>query len=152
MKGNEIKIPLYRKACIKFLDFATNKGSDMKLTDTQSGFRAYSKEAIQKIRINDKGMSAGSEILLQIKKHGFKVKEVPISCRYDIEDTSTQNPVMHGVTVLFNILIEIGYNHPLFSFIVPGTWRSHLVTHAKGLRVTEYEHDVFAGNEVCSCQ
>ena len=152
MKGNEIKIPLYQKAGIKILDFVTNKGSGMKITDIQSGFGAYSKEAIQKIRINDKGMSAGSEILLQIKKHGFKVKEVPISSRYDIENTSTQNPVVHGVIVLFNILIEIGHNLPLFSFIVPGNWRSHLVTHAKGLRVTEYEHEVFAGNEVCSCQ
>ena len=152
MEGNEIQIPFYRKVGMKILDIATNHGSGIKLTDTQSGFRAYSKEAIQKIRINDKGMSAGSEILLQIKKHGFKVKEVPISCRYDIENTSTQNPVVHGVTVLFNILIEIGHNLPLFSFIVQGTWRSHLITHAKGLRVTEYEHDVFAKNEVCSCQ
>ena len=120
MEGNELKIPFYRKVGIKVLDIATNQGSGMKFNDTQSGFRAYSKNAINKIKINNAGMSAGSEILLQIKEHGLKVKEVPISCRYDIEDTSTHNPVVHGVTVLSNILTEIEYNHPLVYFVVPG--------------------------------
>ena len=120
MKGNEIKIPFYRKVGTKVLDIATNQGSGMNFTDTQSGFRAYSKNAINKIKINNTGMSAGSEILLQIKDHGLKVKEVPISCRYDIEDTSTHNPVIHGVTVLSNILTEIEYNNPLIYFVVPG--------------------------------
>ena len=120
MKGNEIKIPFYRKVGTKVLDIATNQGSGMNFTDTQSGFRAYSKNAISKIKINNTGMSAGSEILLQIKEHGLKVKEVPISCRYDIEDTSTHNPIVHGVTVLSNILTEIEYNNPLVYFVVPG--------------------------------
>jgi len=95
MKGNEIKIPLYIKVGIKVLDIATNQGSGMKFNDTQSGFRAYSKNAISKIKINNGGMAAGSEILLRIKEHGLKVKEVPISCRYDIEDTSTHNPLVY---------------------------------------------------------
>ena len=120
MEGNELKIPFYRKVGIKVLDIATNQGSGMNFTDTQSGFRAYSKNAINKIKINNSGMSAGSEILLQIKEHGLRVKEVPISCRYDIEDTSTHNPIVHGVTVLSNILTEIEYNHPLVYFVVPG--------------------------------
>lgn len=120
MNGNEIKIPFYRKVGTKVLDIATNQGSGMNFTDTQSGFRAYSKNAISKIKINNTGMSAGSEILLQIKEHGLKVKEVPISCRYDIEDTSTHNPIVHGVTVLSNILTEIEYNNPLVYFVVPG--------------------------------
>ena len=120
MEGNELNIPFYRKVGIKVLDIATNQGSGMNFTDTQSGFRAYSKNAINKIKINNAGMSAGSEILLQIKEHGLKVKEVPISCRYDIEDTSTHNPVVHGVTVLSNILTEIEYNNPLVYFVTPG--------------------------------
>ena len=120
MKGSEINIPFYRKVGIRVLNIATNSGSGIKFTDTQSGFRAYSKDAISKIKINNGGMAAGSEILLQIKEHGLKVKEVPISCRYDIEDTSTHNPVVHGVTVLSNILTEIEYNNPLVYFVVPG--------------------------------
>jgi dolichol-phosphate mannosyltransferase len=65
-------------------------------------------------------MSAGSEILLQIKDHGLRVDEVPITCRYDIEDTSTHNPVVHGVKVLGSIITEIEYKHPLIYMGIPG--------------------------------
>lgn len=120
LKNHTVKIPLYRKIGMKVLDFATNQGGDTKITDTQSGFRAYSANAINKIRIGNTGMAAGSEILLQIKDQGLKVKEVPITCRYDIEDTSTHNPVVHGMKVLASIISEIEYKHPLFYIGLPG--------------------------------
>ena len=96
----EENIPFYRTVGMKVLDIATNHGGGMKFSDTQSGFRAYSNLAVNKIKIGNSGMSAGSEILLQVKHYGLKVEEVPITCRYDIEDTSTHNPVVHGVKVL----------------------------------------------------
>jgi dolichol-phosphate mannosyltransferase len=114
------KIPFYRTIGMKVLDVATNHGSGMNFTDTQSGFRAYSNNAINKIRIGNTGMSAGSEILLQVKDHGLKIEEVPISCRYDIEDTSTHNPVVHGFKVLSGIITEVEYKRPLFYIGVPG--------------------------------
>lgn len=65
-------------------------------------------------------MSAGSEILLQVKEHGLRIKEVPITCRYDIEDTSTHNPVVHGLKVLTSIITEIEYRKPLHYIGIPG--------------------------------
>ncbi|WP_292466017.1 glycosyltransferase family 2 protein [Methanolobus sp.] len=120
MEGHKVKIPLYRTVGMKVLDIATNQGSGVKFTDTQSGFRAYSNAAINKIRIGKTGMSAGSEILMQVKEHNLKIREVPITCRYDIEDTSTHNPVVHGVKVLTSIITEIEYKHPLFYLGMPG--------------------------------
>lgn len=116
----EENIPFYRTVGMKVLDIATNQGGGMKFSDTQSGFRAYSNLAVNKIKIGNAGMSAGSEILLQVKDHGLKVEEVPITCRYDIEDTSTHNPVVHGVKVLVGVITEIEYKHPLFYIGVPG--------------------------------
>jgi dolichol-phosphate mannosyltransferase len=116
----EENIPFYRTVGMKVLDIATNQGGGMKFSDTQSGFRAYSNLAVNKIKIGNSGMSAGSEILLQVKDHGLKVEEVPISCRYDIEDTSTHNPVVHGVKVLAGIITEIEYKHPLVYIGIPG--------------------------------
>jgi hypothetical protein len=65
-------------------------------------------------------MSAGSEILIQIKDKNLSIVEVPINVRYDIEDTSTQNPVTHGVLVLYNIIQMISYRRPLPIFGIPG--------------------------------
>lgn len=120
IEGHKSKIPFYRTVGMKVLNIATNQGSGVRFTDTQSGFRAYSANAINKIRIGNSGMSAGSEILLQVKQHGLRVKEVPITCRYDIEDTSTHNPVVHGLKVLTSIITEVEYKKPLYYIGVPG--------------------------------
>ena len=113
-------IPSYRKVGMKVLDTATAVAGVKKVTDTQSGFRAYGKNAINAIDITGAGMSAGSEILIQISDHNLNVVEVPISVRYDIKNTSTQNPVSHGITVLGNIIALISYRRPLPAFGIPG--------------------------------
>jgi len=41
-------------------------------TDSQSGYRAYSRRAIEKIRITNPDMGAGSEILIQAKNHNLE--------------------------------------------------------------------------------
>lgn len=120
IEGYKSKIPFYRTVGMKVLDIFTNHGSGVKFTDTQSGFRAYSSNAINKIKINNSGMSAGSEILLRIKENDLNVKEIPITCRYDIEDTSTHNPVVHGLKVLMGVITEVEYKRPLNYIGLPG--------------------------------
>ena len=46
-------------------------------------------------------MGAGSEILTQSKNYNLKVMENPINVRYDIEGTSSKNPVSHGFGNIF---------------------------------------------------
>ena len=113
-------IPSYRKVGMKVLDTATNFVGGINVTDSQSGFRAYNKNSIQKIRINNNCMSAGSEILLQIKDQNLTFEEVQIHCRYDVEGASTHNPVSHGTKVLYKIFRDMEYRRPLCYFTVPG--------------------------------
>jgi glycosyltransferase involved in cell wall biosynthesis len=113
-------VPKYRQIGMKMLDTATAAAGGEKGIDTQSGFRAYGKKAINVINISGTGMSAGSEILIQIQDKNLSIVEVPINVRYDIEDTSTQNPVTHGVLVFYNIIQMISYRRPLPIFGIPG--------------------------------
>jgi len=113
-------VPQYRKVGMKVLDTATAVAGVKNVTDTQSGFRAYGRRAIEVIDITGEGMSGGSEILIQISDHNLNVAEVPISVRYDIKDTSTHNPVSHGVSVLYRIINLITYRKPLTAFGIPG--------------------------------
>lgn len=119
--GNGKNIPVYRKVGMKVLDTATRAAGGINVTDSQSGFRAYGKRAIDQIRIDENGMSAGSEILLQAKDNNLSVEEVEIQCRYDVEDASTENPVSHGVRVLINIFHDMELRKPLYYFTVPGS-------------------------------
>jgi glycosyltransferase involved in cell wall biosynthesis len=120
LNGNSQNIPAYRKLGMKVLDMATIAAGGINATDSQSGFRAYGKSAIEKIRIKENGMAAGSEILLQAKDANLKVEEVDISCRYDIKETSTENPISHGTHILFNLLQDIELKRPLYYFCLPG--------------------------------
>jgi len=113
-------IPFYRKIGMKVLDIATASAGGKKGIDTQSGFRAYGKKAINIINISISDMSASSEILIQISDHNLKIAEVPISVRYDIKNTSTQNPIYHGISVLGSIIARISYRRPLPAFGIPG--------------------------------
>lgn len=119
-KGNGQDIPVYRKVGMKVLDIITNFLGGLSVTDTQSGFRAYGKRAIDCICIDDDGMSAGSEILLQAKDNNLKVEEVEIHCSYAVERASTENPVSHGVKVLLILLQDMELRRPLFYFTLPG--------------------------------
>lgn len=120
VNGNGKNIPIYRKVGMKILDIATELAGGINVTDSQSGFRAYGKKAIEKIRFNREDMSAGSEILLQAKDHNLKFTEVEIHCRYDLEECSSQNPFVHGSKVLMPILKDMEFRRPLYYFTVPG--------------------------------
>jgi glycosyltransferase involved in cell wall biosynthesis len=118
--GKKQKIPMYRKLGMKVLDTVTNIGTGIKISDSQSGFRAYSRRAIQKIQLNNSDMAAGSEILINAVANKLTISEVPISVRYDLQNSSTINPISHGVGVLKKILGSVAYRRPMIFFFVPG--------------------------------
>jgi glycosyltransferase involved in cell wall biosynthesis len=120
IQGKIQKIPKYRIFGMKVLDQFTRLAGSTSNTDSQSGFRAYNKKAVDSIRISGDGMSVGSEILIQIAHNNLKIAEIPIEVRYDIEDTSSQNPVSHGVSIIYNLIRLIGYQRPLPAFGIPG--------------------------------
>jgi glycosyltransferase involved in cell wall biosynthesis len=109
----------YRKTGIKIITSASNYGTNFKVSDSQSGFRAYSKDAIDAIHPTEQGMSVSTEILLKISNKGLSVAEVPITISYE-GDTSEQNSVSHGMGVLINTIKYVSIKHPLQFYGVPG--------------------------------
>jgi hypothetical protein len=119
LEGNQENIPTYRKVGIKIITKLANTSLDESVTDSQSGFRAYAKKVISEITPLEKGMGVSNEILMKSSKKGFKIAEVPIVVSYD-GDTSTQNPVSHGVSVIMSTLKFISIEHPLKFYGIPG--------------------------------
>ena len=102
MNGPEENTPAYRRVGQKVLDIATNISAGTKVTDSQSGFRAFSPKSKNVFRFKDTGFGIESEMLVDAAESGLKIVEVPITVRYDL-DGSTKDPITHGVGVLFNI-------------------------------------------------
>lgn len=101
--GHEENTPAYRRVGQRVLDIATNISAGIKVTDSQSGFRAFSPKARNCFRFKDTGFGIESEMLVDAAEAGLKIVEVPITVRYDV-DGSTKDPVTHGVGVLLKIM------------------------------------------------
>ena len=112
------KIPEYRKIGIKIITKVTNSSLKNKITDSQSGFRAYSKKVISELNVSDMGMGISTEILIKSSSLGFRIAEVPIKILYD-GDTSTHNPISHGTSVLFSTVKYTSIEHPLKFYGIP---------------------------------
>lgn len=117
--NGESRTSTFRKSGIKMITSASNIGTNFKVSDSQSGFRAYSKKAVEKINFSEKGMSASIEILQKISKNNLKVDEVPITILYNNKNSS-KNSVSHGVGVLMNTLKIISVKHPILAYGIPG--------------------------------
>ena len=117
--NDNIEAPGYRQRGIKIITSAANYGTDLKVSDSQSGFRAYSKNSINVIHPTEENMSISTEILFKISNKGLSLAEVPITVSYD-GDTSEHNPVSHGVSVLANTIKYASIKHPLQFYGIPG--------------------------------
>lgn len=113
------EIPKYRKAGIKAITKLANVSLEFPLTDSQSGFRAYNKKAIQEITPSEYGMGVSNEILIKASKKNLKMLEVPIKVSYEGE-TSTHDPISHGASVMLSTLKFISIERPLKFYGIPG--------------------------------
>ena len=113
------EMPNYRKVGIKIITKVTNLSIKEKLTDSQSGFRGYSKKALQNIEPADEGMGISTEILIKASNLELKIAEVSIKVNYD-GDTSTHDPVSHGTSVILSTIKFTSIHNPLKFYGIPG--------------------------------
>ena len=117
--NNNQEIPKYREIGIKAITKLTNVTGGTKITDSQSGFRAYNKKILDKIIPQESGMGISTEILIKAQKADFRITEVPIIILYE-GDTSTHNPISHGSSVILSTLKYVAIERPLVFYGIPG--------------------------------
>jgi glycosyltransferase involved in cell wall biosynthesis len=115
------EMPLYRQFGAKLITKLVNGLSKNGVTDAQSGFRAYGREALECLNVFEVGMGAGIEILLKANHHDLKIVEVPCTCKYNNGDvaTSTEHPVTHGIGVVMSLIRLIVEERPLVMLGIP---------------------------------
>ncbi|KAB1185475.1 MULTISPECIES: glycosyltransferase family 2 protein [Haloferax] len=126
--GATCNAPLYRRFGIKVINVLTNLSmgvvrSESWVSDTQSGFRAYDRQAIQSLAadntIGDQ-MSASTDILYHAHHYNYRIEEIPIRVEYDVEDANSANPISHGWNLVSNILRTVERERPMTALGVPG--------------------------------
>jgi len=116
---SKVVIPKYRKIGIKVITNLTNSLTGEKISDSQSGFRAYNNYALNSIILSDSGMGISTEILIKASKKEMKIIEVPIIVNYE-GNTSTHNPISHASSVILSTVKFVAIQRPLTFYGIPG--------------------------------
>ena len=118
LDDSEKEIPNYRKVGIKVITKITNTSIKKQLTDSQSGFRAYSKKVLGQLSPSESGMGVSTEILIKASSKNFRISEVPIKILYEGK-TSTHNPITHGSSVIISTIKYTSIERPLTFYGIP---------------------------------
>ena len=118
--GGSEDMPAYRRLGIKVITAASNLSSDLGIQDTQSGFRAFSKLAIERLRFDSEGMELSLEMLEDAHEKNLKIKEIPTLIRYDVPKGSNFTALSHGFTVLAWAMLSLSQKKPLLVLGLPG--------------------------------
>jgi len=117
--GKTKDLPTYRKIGIKTITGLTNVATNSKITDSQSGFRAYGKKALDEITPTESGMGISTEILIKASKKQLRITEVPITITY-ADNSHSQEPIRHGTSVVMSTLKHVAIERPLLYYGVTG--------------------------------
>ena len=118
----------------KIFDAMSNSDGE-KIRDTQSGFRAYSKDALTKIEFAEDGLAIESQTFIDAVNAGLRIKEVPVSTTYE-GIVQKRSALSHFNHVLDYIITRTVANSPLLYLGLPG-FISILLGFLAGLRVIQ---------------
>ena len=118
--GGGTDMPAYRRLGIKVITAASNLSSDLGIKDTQSGFRAFSRSAIERLRFDSEGMELSLEMLEDAHDKDLTIQEVPTIIRYDVTKGSNFTAVSDGFTVLSWALLSLSQKKPILVLGIPG--------------------------------
>lgn len=121
--GENTEMPGWRKVGKRVLDYATSFGNGGFVTDSQCGFRAFNRKAVETImpRLNGGAFNVESEQLIRAHELELSIVNTNVTCKYNnLKNTSTKNPTSHGVSVLGYIILLVAEKRPLLFISVPG--------------------------------
>ena len=109
LKGTmeEDSISTINKIGNRFFNFLINFFFNGEITDSQSGFRAISRKAVENMNLSSNGFEIETEMTIKALKQGLKVKEVPITYRRRRGSSSKLNSFNAGSKILKTIIVHL---------------------------------------------
>jgi glycosyltransferase involved in cell wall biosynthesis len=117
--GKTKNLPKYRKFGIKTITGLTNIMTGSNISDSQSGFRAYSQKVLQEISPTESGMGISTEILIKATKKKIRITEIPITISYE-NNSHSKEPISHGTSVIISTVKHVAIERPLLYYGATG--------------------------------
>lgn len=94
-----------------------NRLFNLRMTDSQSGMRAFTREAYDRLHLQSTGMEFASEMLIQAARAGLRIAEVPITFH---PDQRGRPPHLHPIRDGWRHLKLMLTYSPTVLFLIPG--------------------------------
>jgi len=103
--GQTVGMPRTRWLVLKLGVLFTRVFSRIRVSDAHNGFRALSRRAAETIRITQNRMAHASEILDQVRQHGLRYCEVPVTIRYTGETMAKGQSSWNSLKIVGQLLL-----------------------------------------------
>lgn len=110
---------IYRRTGQTMQDTSVKMNFNLKITDTQSGFRAYAASTKDIFRFCGKKTAIENEMLADAGRSGIRITEVEIGA-YNSVKTSPRDPISYITDAVKFVVEDIEANKPLYFYSVPG--------------------------------
>jgi glycosyltransferase involved in cell wall biosynthesis len=104
--GRASNMPVTRRLLLKLGILFTLLVSRVRATDVHNGLRAFSAQAASELSINMDRMAHASEIFDQIRVHGWRYKEIPVTIRYTKYSLAKGQTSWDALRIAFQVLLE----------------------------------------------
>ncbi len=98
------RMPLERLLANKLSNILTKLLAKIAVTDSQSGFRAFSGRALAALDLSSRGFEVETEMLMQAKTKRLQIAEVPIKTIYTAYSQSKGQHFTHGIAMTFRLV------------------------------------------------
>jgi glycosyltransferase involved in cell wall biosynthesis len=100
------RFPLKRFVYNKLANLVTFALYGFSSSDTQSGLRAFSRKAVDKLDIHSSKMECSSEIIYKVKHHKLRLKEVQINPIYTDYSMSKGQNFITGIKTMARLILN----------------------------------------------
>ncbi len=98
-------IPSIRKLILNIGRFVNFCFAGILLTDAHNGLKAFNRKVLEKIFLEENRMSHASEILMQVSKHKFRFREVPVNIHYSDYANKKGQKNVDSIKILFDLIM-----------------------------------------------
>lgn len=101
------KMPLHKKFGNTVMNLITLLFYGHQVTDSQSGFRAFSPQAIQRMELHSSGYGICSEMVGEVYRQGLILEEVPITTIFTDYSLSKGTDTKIGLKILIKLIRDV---------------------------------------------
>lgn len=99
-----VQVPSVNRAGNRMFSSLVRRLTGVKISDSQSGFRAIRSSVLRRMQLRSRGYEVESEMLIKALKMGARVAEIPISFEQRTAGRSRLDPLRDGARILYRLI------------------------------------------------